>query len=157
LPLGYPWRFKNILQLNWNRKLLNYVSWSSSSFVFPVWRHRLQHVNKSSSAYFKTFIQQIRYFCDLSQYSNGFVYWSLICAQKYWRFYVMYNCILTWELVSVLLRQEPLEIFHMRICRSAVPPPLASRLDCQGHHAIAFEKKAHTFIGTWQHPQQRFL
>ena len=31
LPLDYPRRFKNILQLNWNRKLLNYVSWSSSS------------------------------------------------------------------------------------------------------------------------------
>ena len=24
--------------------------------------------------HFKTFFQQIRYFCDLSQYSNGFVY-----------------------------------------------------------------------------------
>jgi len=32
----------------------------------------MQHVKKSSSAHFKTFFQQIRYFCDLSQYSSKF-------------------------------------------------------------------------------------
>jgi len=55
LPLGYPRRFKNTLQLNWNWKLLNYVSWSSTSFVYPVWRHHLQNVNKSLIAHFKAF------------------------------------------------------------------------------------------------------
>ena len=38
----------------------------------------------------------------------------------------------------MLCRQVPLLMFHMRIWRSAVPPPLASRLGCQGHQAIAF-------------------
>ena len=41
---------------------------------FPGMTSSFQHVNKSPMAHFKTFFQQIRYFCDLSQYSNGFVY-----------------------------------------------------------------------------------
>jgi len=40
-------------------------------------------VNRSSSANFKTFFQQIRYFCDLSQYSNKFVYIKDIRGEVY--------------------------------------------------------------------------
>jgi hypothetical protein len=45
---------------------------------------------------------------------------------------------LTWDLVSMALKQEPVLQFQKRICLSAVPPPLANMLDCHGHHANAF-------------------
>ena len=44
---------------------------------------------------------------------------------------------LTCDLVSTLLTHEPVLQFQKRMWRSAVPPPLASRLGCQGHHARA--------------------
>jgi len=39
--------------------------------------------------------------------------------------------------VSTLVKQAPVLQFQKRICLSAVPPPLASRLCCHGHHASA--------------------
>jgi len=44
----------------------------------------------------------------------------------------------TCDLVSMLFTQTPVLQFQKRMCLSAVPPPLASRLGCQGHHARAW-------------------
>ena len=44
----------------------------------------------------------------------------------------------TWDLVSVLLIICALEVFHILMHLSAVPPPLAKVCACQGHQARAF-------------------
>lgn len=43
----------------------------------------------------------------------------------------------TWDLLSTLLTIEPVETFQKQICLSAVPPPVASNVGCQGHQDIA--------------------
>jgi hypothetical protein len=50
----------------------------------------------------------------------------------------MHETGLTWDLVSMTLKHEPVLQFQKRIHRSAVPPPLANVLGCHGHHANAF-------------------
>jgi hypothetical protein len=44
---------------------------------------------------------------------------------------------LTWDLVSTELSMAPVSVFQVLMQRSALPPPLASRLDWKGHHASA--------------------
>ena len=44
----------------------------------------------------------------------------------------------TCDLVSILLRHAPVVTFQNRIQRSAVPPPLANTLLCQGHQDTAY-------------------
>ena len=44
----------------------------------------------------------------------------------------------TWDFVSTELTKVPLLQFQILMQRSAVPPPLAKRLACQGHQATAF-------------------
>ena len=46
---------------------------------------------------------------------------------------------LTCDPVSRSTSFLPLEAFQRRMCLSAEPPPVASRLGCQGHHARAWE------------------
>ena len=41
----------------------------------------------------------------------------------------------TCDLVSMVLRNAPEEVFQKRIVRSAVPPPLANKLGRKGHQA----------------------
>lgn len=48
---------------------------------------------------------------------------------------------LTWELVLTSFMQVPVVQFQSRMVRSAVPPPVASRLFCQGHQATAWMKE----------------
>merc|ERR1719431_361289 len=43
----------------------------------------------------------------------------------------------TWDWVSVLLSREPFPLFQILIHLSAVPPPLARMLGCQGHQESA--------------------
>ena len=43
----------------------------------------------------------------------------------------------TWDLVSTELSMAPVSVFQVLMQRSALPPPLASRLDWKGHHASA--------------------
>jgi hypothetical protein len=46
--------------------------------------------------------------------------------------------ILTCDFVSTLWTHVPVLQFQKRIWRSAVPPPLANKLGCHGHHATAY-------------------
>ena len=50
----------------------------------------------------------------------------------------------TCDLVSMLFTHTPVLQFQKRMCLSAVPPPLASRLGCQGHHARAWSRNDNT-------------
>lgn len=50
----------------------------------------------------------------------------------------------TCDLVSMVLRHVPVWVFQKRMVRSAVPPPLASRLSCHGHQARAL------CVGGWR-------
>lgn len=43
----------------------------------------------------------------------------------------------TCDLVSTELSMAPVSVFQVLMQRSALPPPLASRLDWKGHHASA--------------------
>ena len=49
--------------------------------------------------------------------------------------------LLTWLLVSTLLRHDPVFAFQNLIWRSAVPPPLVRTFGCHGHQAKAYIKK----------------
>ena len=48
---------------------------------------------------------------------------------------------LTCDFVSTELRHCPLEVFHILMHLSLVPPPVASMPDCQGHQATAYEEE----------------
>lgn len=43
----------------------------------------------------------------------------------------------TYDCVSTLLKQSPVSVFHNLMHLSLEPPPEASTLGNQGHHAIA--------------------
>ncbi len=48
--------------------------------------------------------------------------------------------------MSMELTHVPLLTFQKRMCLSAVPPPLTSRLGCHGHHASACAPKEKVMI-----------
>ena len=48
-----------------------------------------------------------------------------------------YKLEITCDFVSMLCTQVPVLQFQKRMCLSIVPPPLAKRPGCQGHHARA--------------------
>ena len=60
--------------------------------------------------------------------------------------------LLTWLLVSTLLRHDPVFAFQNLIWRSAVPPPLARTFGCHGHQAKAYIKKYTSYTGN--HPRR---
>src|SRR6266700_3400231 len=51
---------------------------------------------------------------------------------------VLHRKLVTCDPVSMLFVLAPVVVFQKWMCRSWLPPPVARRLDCHGHHANAF-------------------